>query len=286
MFELPRQAVLTRRDFVNTWECDENDHWNVQFYARAFEQAAEIAAALTGRAHERRHLVRHVRYHREMHSAQSMSIHSVRIADGHFAGSIAHLLTEAGSGNLAATALDTRLDGSEAAPLPEVPEAAIAQALPRGVPAGVEEPADTGSLLAAGRAVAGHLGVVRSQETDREDRLLAAAVVSRFTDSASHIWSHVGIGEEWLTRSGHGRVAVEMKLVMLAGAREGDALRQVSWIDDMQEKTFAIRHQLEHIGSGEIAATGSVRALVMNLSTRKAAPLPREMRDSYAAMQG
>ena len=286
MFELPRQAVLTRRDFVNTWECDENHHWNVQFYARAFEQAAEIGAALTGWTYDRRNVVRHVRYHREMHSAQSMSIHSLRVANGSFAGSIVHLLTEAATGGLAATALDTRLDGTDQAPLPEAPESAIVQALPRGVPAGVEEPANTGSLLRTGRAVAGHLGVVRSHETDREDRLLAAAVVSRFTDSAAHIWSHVGIGEEWLTRSGHGRVAVEMKLVMLAGAREGDALRLVSWIDDMQEKTFAIRHQLEHIGSGEIAAQGSVRALVMNLSTRKAAPLPREMRESFAAMQG
>lgn len=282
MFTLPREAILTRRDFVNTWECDENNHWNVQFYARAFEHAAGMAAALGGWEMPRTGIVRHVRYHKELRSAQGMSIHTARIADGGHAGSIVHLLTETETGSLAATALDSRADGRPIeGDLPQAPEAEIAAALPRGLAGGPGQPIDAQAPLAAGNAVVGHLGIVRRHETDSGDRLLCAAVVSRFTDSASHIWSHAGIGETWLNRTGHGRVAVEMKLTMLDGAREGDPLRMISWVDDMQEKTFAIAHQLEHVRDGRIAALGSVLALVMNLETRKAVALPAEMRDRF-----
>jgi len=282
MFTLPREAILTRRDFVNTWECDENNHWNVQFYARAFEHAAEMAAALGGWTMPRTGIVRHVRYHKELRSAQGVSIHTVRIADGGHAGAIAHLMTDAETGALAATALDSRADGKAfAGRLPEADEAAVAQALPRGLEGGAGQPIEAQARLAAGGAVVGHMGVVRRHETAPQNRLLCAAVVSRFTDSASHIWSHAGIGEAWLSRSGHGRVAVEMKLTMLEGAGEGDALRMISWVEDMQEKTFAIAHQLEHVSDGRVAALGAVRALVMNLETRKASPLPGEMRERF-----
>ena len=33
-------AIETLKSYVNTWECDENDHLNVQFYFRFFEDAA------------------------------------------------------------------------------------------------------------------------------------------------------------------------------------------------------------------------------------------------------
>ena len=32
----------TQRAFVNTWECDENDHLNVQFYWKRFGDAAQV----------------------------------------------------------------------------------------------------------------------------------------------------------------------------------------------------------------------------------------------------
>jgi acyl-CoA thioesterase FadM len=34
---------------VESWECDFNGHWNTRYYGRAFQAAAEVAAALDGR---------------------------------------------------------------------------------------------------------------------------------------------------------------------------------------------------------------------------------------------
>ena len=39
--------LVTQRGFVNTWECDENEHLNVQFYFARFADAA--AHFLVGR---------------------------------------------------------------------------------------------------------------------------------------------------------------------------------------------------------------------------------------------
>ena len=284
MNPIPPQAVLTATGFVNTWECDENDHLNVQFYARAFEHAFEVAAVRHGGTPGAQRLpgfVRHVRYHSELRVSRRISVHSARIADGPHAGKALHLLMDVDQGVLSATALDSGF-APQALPLPEVEAGWADPAVPRGLPPGPDPTGDMTAFLERGAAVIGNLGIIGRAETDAEGRILLQAIVSRFSDSAAHVWGHAGIGEEWLTRHKHGRVAVEMKLTMLGDAGPGSALRMVSRIDDVQERTFAILHQLEHVSDGAVVATGSVRALVMDLQKRRASPLPAEIREISA----
>ncbi len=273
-------GILTRRELVNRWECDENDHWNVQFYVRAFEQASEIAAVKTGAgqvAAARRRII-HVRYHREMMESQGVDVRTARIGDGAFAGAVVHAISDAETGLLSATALETQTPFTAGNPiypgLPEVSAEAAEAAMPRGVPAGPDQAADTESMLRSGKAIESHCGVVRVNETDNNREILATAVVSRFSDGATHIWNHAGVLPQWLRDNGNGRVAVEMKIGMVEAAREGDPLRLVSWAFDPQGKSFALRHQMENLATGRVVATGFVRNLVLNHQSRRAVALP------------
>lgn len=272
---------VTHRSFVNSWECDENRHLNVQFYYRAFQQASEVLALVGTGANPgaRTAIVRHVRYHRELLEGRPIVVRSGRVCEGEFAGSILHLLEDGESGTLAATALDQ--PGYKISDVATATRDMWAPALPRGVAGGPLGPVDTAELLRSGRAIMTHAAVVRNFETGPDGDLLANAIISRFTDGAPHVWTHAGIATQWLGETNHGRVAVEMKLTRLARSAEGRALSLISWIGDMGEKTFSIRHQLQDMVSSQVIASGEVRCLVMDLASRRAVPVPRFALDAF-----
>eukprot|EP01037_Dinobryon_pediforme_P025833 gene25833-28134_t len=95
---------------VNSWECDENAHMNVQFYWSRFEQADHRFRLGLGRtigagAIAESRASRHVRYHSELRGAGGLRVDS-RLADdgeGHLA--IQHCLIDTDLDVLSATAL-------------------------------------------------------------------------------------------------------------------------------------------------------------------------------------
>jgi acyl-CoA thioester hydrolase len=272
---------VTRRDFVNTWECDENAHWNVQFYFRAFEQAARIALSQAGTDDypEQTGLVRHVRFHSELRSATPVVVRTGQLEGQFPAAILVHFLACSETGRLAATALDHLPGRSADLPLVSVGEASATA--PRGVQGGPDIAVDANSLVRSGHAIDRHYSVLASHEAGPGGGMLSSAIVSRLTDAAPHIWEHAGIGQSFLARSGFGRVAVEMKITRLGEARVGAPLRLVSWIADMNEKTFLIRHQLDVMTTGAPVAAASVRCLVMNLESRRAVPVPQAALQSF-----
>ncbi len=273
----------TYRGFVNTWDCDENAHMNVQFYFRAFQEASEIFALQATRANPgaRTAILRHVRYHRELHVARSTVVRSAILGDGEAAGSVVHLMHDADSGELAATALDQ--PGYRIADPATCRQGDVEAAMPRGVEYGPAAPVDTNARLEAGRAMVTNRSIARTSDMGTDGDMLSNAIVSRLTDAAAHIWTFAGITTEWLTGTMHGRVAVETKLTRFGRIEAGMALKLVSWVEAMEGKTFLIRHQLESQQTGEALADAQIRCLVMNLETRRAVPLPQAAHEAFAA---
>ncbi|MEM7462737.1 MAG: thioesterase family protein [Pseudomonadota bacterium] len=266
----------TYRSFVNTWECDENSHWNVQYYFRAFQQAREVflAEASPGTIRTAPELF-HVRYLRELPAAQSILVKSGVIEGGSHDGWLVHLMENPETGELSATCLDNfRADDTFSA---RIDHTEIDGAMPRGLTVEAPEPMGIEALLASGNAIVSHKSVVRPFETDHEGNILFHAIVSRFTDCASHVWNHVGLTTNWLEQNDCGRVAVETKLTRIGSAPAGSAIRIVSSVTDLAEKSFAIVHQLEDMRSGKPVALGEVRCVVMDLRTRKVIALPEIM---------
>lgn len=260
----------THRSFVNTWECDENAHMNVQFYFRRFDEAARIFSVSRGGSIDMLlPSTRHVRFHAELPAAATTRIRSGVIEDGPFAGHVVHLLENVEKGVLSATALDAPQGLSG----PKVAAREVERALPRGLEAAPSSPLSGDDILEGGGLIANR-SIAQPAECDAGGHMLEQFHVARFTDAAPHVWEQGGVGISWLRAMNYGRVALEMKITHHEAARAGDGLLLYSKPTGFSGKTFVLRHELKRLADGAPIVTGEVVAVVMNLATRKTVPLP------------
>ncbi|ESR26423.1 acyl-CoA thioesterase [Lutibaculum baratangense] len=269
----------TLRAYVNTWECDENDHLNVQFYFRHFEDAAAHLFAFAGVEAAARPLprVRHVRYHRELRVDQSVVGHSHAAEDG--SPRLVHVLRNTADGGIAATALDSYESLPEAVARTAaagVPEAA----LPRSLGA---EPAQTNGGDAFDGGFATYRGRLRAGECDRHGRPYDSAIIGRVSDAATQFWTGIGVTPAWLAEQAAGRVAVEMKLTRGEGGGPDGLVDVHSRLEVVSRSTVSFAHRLVAIETGQVVATVETTALTMDLATRRANRFPEEVRERLEA---
>ena len=262
----------THRSFVNTWECDENAHLNVQFYLKRFDEAAHFFDALSGGAGHDAPLPvsRHVRYRAELLSGQTTRVRSAVIADGPAAGWVLHLLDDPMSGTLCATAIDAP-SGVEYRHRVTAEEAR--EALPRSIDLPPQMPLARERILEFGGLMA-HRAIVPPAWCDAAGRMVEQHYVGMMSDAAPHVWDAAGVSIGWLKSKNYGRVAVEMKITHHRPIHAGDALELYSAPTAIEGKTVRLRHEILRL-DGEAVATSEVIALVIDLASRKSVPMPR-----------
>ncbi|MDN2566679.1 thioesterase family protein [Aquibium sp. A9E412] len=262
----------SHRSFVNTWECDENEHMNVQFYFKRFDEAARFFELDSG--HGRADLAlprdRHVRYHAELHAGALTVVRSAAIEGGPLDGRVVHLMEDAETGRLAATALDW---SSGALHRHTVAADEAEAALPRGLPADPLAPLAPDTVLAMGGLLS-HRSIVMPGECDRRGRLAEQGHIGRFSDAAAHAWSHAGVTAGWLREHGRGRVAVEMKITHHLPAAAGEPLTLHSAVERASDRTVILHHMIRRARDGAAVASGAAVALILDLKTRRATTLP------------
>lgn len=268
-------TLETHRSFVNTWECDENAHMNVQFYLKRFDEAARIFLLLDGKARGTPELPRdrHIRYHAELHAGATTVVHSAMIDDGPLAGRLAHFLLNGETGRISATCLD---DGPATDARHKISAAEAAAAIPRTATADRFTAIPPSQLLAMGGAVS-HRSMVLSAECSADGPMAEQGYVARLSDAAPFAWGLAGIGVEWLDAHGFGRVAVEMKITRHGLARAGEALVLYSAATRASGKTVTLRHEMLRMPGLEPIASAEVIALVLDLSTRRPVDLPQHV---------
>ena len=268
---IPDQLTETHCSFVNTWECDENAHLNVQFYLKRFDEAARFFNLLHGSGTHDGPLpsARHVRYHAELPSGRTTRILSGQIADGAFGGWVVHVMEDTVTARISATAID----GPSGVKFKnQVPESAVTTALPRSVE--TPRPPRTGSEVLGVGGVVSHQCIAQPGECDVQGRLLQQFYVAHMSNAAARVWDHAGIDIKWLEENNFGRVAVEMKLVHHEAARAGDAVMLYSVPEAMGRKTLRLHHELVRASDGAALMTSEVVALIMDLGTRKVVQIP------------
>ncbi|TYC52873.1 thioesterase [Rhodobacterales bacterium] len=275
------QATLF--SFVNRWECDENDHLNVQFYFSRFEEADRQFRLMTGLSETlvggRRQ--RHVRYHKELRTGDLVTVRSSVAFDGPHMLTVLHELRNESTGTLAATALDgyepsagsikTLRQRFKEFQSPMIPEAA-----PKSIqtsPAGqrVTLPA----LLSKGAEVC-FRGTVLPRHTGTDGKADDQFALGCCTDGATHVWQRTPMTHAYMSEHGLGRVAVEMKLSWITPLKIGDSIIVATGFTGAAEKTFSLRHHIFESRTNRLAATLDVVALAMDLSARSAVALPQD----------
>jgi len=266
-------GIETQRSFVNTWECDENDHLNVQFYWKRFQDAATIHALLTG-TENRNWVDRHVRYHSELAGGASTLVKTGNDSENN---QTVHTLLNAETGNLSATAIDRYDMETRKGFADDIPE----EAHPRSLPSNALEIIETSDVLNDGRGLVSHMSVVSPAQCDPDGAMLDQHYISRFSDAASHFWKHIGVPSDWVDSKGLGSVAVEMKATRFQPVKCEMAVQVVTWIDQIFGRSFSFRHQVSDIETKNVLYCGAVTALLMDLTTRRAVDLPDIIKNRY-----
>lgn len=260
---------LTYSGVVRRWELDHNDHWNVQFYIRAFQMASELVAtrALGRNPGVVGALLWHFRFHRELVCPQPMRIHSARIAGGPQAGNVVHQMVSGSENWLSATAIEV----PDYVPnLPAVSADAIVRALPRGL--------RFERLPWMDQSPSAPVGVVRPSDLDHLGALLPNVLLSVCASASHSYMGGLGLTAEWAKATGCNRMSVEMTLTRHALCRAGDHLAVATAITEVGARHFVLLHEVSNAVTGAACASVEQSLLVIDLKTRKPVDLPEFIR--------
>ena len=285
-------AALTEtgRGFVNAWECDENAHYNVQFFAAQKDDAQahfRLALGLSplNLPDSQLHVSTvydHIRFHGELRVADMFAIKSGIVDWQDTTCVVYHEMRDVSTGQLSAT-YTSRWDHMNAAtgtPEPwsggcrtlaeqfrvDLPDNAQPRSTGRDGPIPdltLQEAEDKGLMST-------YRGTVLPGDCDASGFMTTRYYVARFSDSAAHVWNQVGVDFTQGYQRGLGTVAVEDFISYRRPLRAGDAIVLKSFVRHVGRKTMSFSHLVFNAASGRIAATVEVTVVLMDLTQRKA----------------
>lgn len=298
MTSYPALPLETYRGVCNAWECDENGHMNVRFYAqRAQEGLVGVAIALgipeAFRARTNATLIpvdQHIRFVREarpgapLHMAAGVVgigentaqvYQELRHLDGSVAATISTVIMHADPASGRAFAWSKRVRERVGDVMCTVP--------PHGRPRSIDVtrlPGDANTTIAdaLGVSVVGR-GAFLDSETDVFGRVRPEAAFGRISDSAPNLlqaWRHTAAEEAGAGAAHAGAAVVEYRIVYRRWPRAGDGYVMRSAVTETHDKTMRIVHWGLDPVSGQAWFSAEVVALTFDLVTRKAIqPGPR-----------
>jgi acyl-CoA thioester hydrolase len=290
------RLIPTFTTAVNTWQCDENDHLNVQFYTEfGHEASAHLLAefGLGPRAQravglEVRAASDHVRYLREFREVDPVQVLSapVEVGDNHLLAY--HEIRNPSDGTVAAT-MRRRIVCDR--PWPDTfrarADAAIV-ALPDNA-----RPRSVGKLdlpdLALGDAA--HRGlidigrsVIAPAECDERGEFLPHQF-GRYSDGAPLLWNHLGLDRAAMQDRQEGSVVVEMLNHYRRPLLAGDLLVVMSGLAAFTDKLLTFTHFLFEAETGTLAACAEAIGMKLDQKIRKTMTFTREDQTRLAERQ-
>ena len=273
---------------VNTWQCDENDHLNVQFYTEFGHEAsahlmaqlglgprAQRAAGLDIRAADD-----HVRYLREFRVVDPVAAFSgpVEVGERHL---IAYHEIRNPSENTIASTVRRRIvcDRPWPATFRKRAEAALVDlpttARPRSVgkldlPELSFDDAVRCGLIEVGRSV------ISPAECDEKGEFLPHHQFGRYSDGAPFLWNHLGFDRAAMQERQEGSVVVEMLNHYRRPLRAGDLLVVMSGLASFTDKVLTFTHFLFEAETGTLAACAEAVGMKFDQKVRKIMTFTKE----------
>jgi acyl-CoA thioester hydrolase len=289
------QLEPTYATAVNTWQCDENDHLNVQFYTEFGHEAsthlmarlglgrrAQAAAGLSVRpVHD------HIRYLREFRIIDPVAVRSAPVEVGEYHLVVYHEIRNSGDDTIAST-IRRRIvsDKPWPAAFRTVADAARV-ALPAAArPRGVGESALPELTLAdAHRIGLTEVGrsAIKPSECDENGELLPRYQTGRYSDGAPIIWNHMGFDRAAMQQKQEGSVVVEMMQYYRWPLVAGDAAIVMSGLADHGDKIVKLAHFLFEAETGTLAACAEAVGVKFDQKIRKVMTFSEEERRKLVA---
>ena len=290
----------TFRGTVNTWECDDVGHMNVQFYvARASDAVFYLRHALglspSRIRAERRAMValeEHLRFHRELRAGDIMHMRSRPVEIREKTLVSFHELFNSATGETSATivAVSGHFDLEKRKLIPwrdEARERAApflgplpSHAEPRSVPR--EKRLPDIRLADAQHFIEIYRGAVMPWECDDFGHMNTRFYMSRFSDGAGHLWQALGFDKRTMQEKRRGTVVLELRLNYIREVRSGAMLVVRSTLTHLEGKTLTFTHFMFDAETGELAATGEAVAIMLDLDARRTVAFTQQERASLA----
>ncbi|MDP1749024.1 MAG: thioesterase family protein [Reyranella sp.] len=282
---------------VNTWQCDENDHLNVQFYTQFGHEAsahllaqlglgprAQRAAGLTVTAAED-----HVRYLREFRVVDAVEVWSAPVEVGERHLLAYHEIRNPAEAGIAATVRrrivcdrpwpDAFRARAKAARM-ELPEAARPRSVGTlALPDLTLEAARVAGLIEVGRTV------ITPDQCDERAEFLPRHQFGRYSDGAPVLWNHLGFDRAAMQERQEGSVVVEMLNHYRRPLRAGDLAVVMSGLAASTAKTMVFTHFLFEAETGTLAACAEAVGMKFDQKVRRIMTFSVEDRARMAARQ-
>jgi acyl-CoA thioester hydrolase len=289
--------IEVARSSVQTWQCDQMGHMNVQFYLDAAEQGVaalalaldlprEGGAGLRAREH-------HVRFLREQRPGAPFFLRAgvVDVAEGGL--TVFEELVETVSDAPAATfRIELACCAPDGAPQPlparsrdaaaalhtEIPEYGRARGLVLAPPRDAPRLADADDL----GMLRTWQGRIDAAQCDPSGRLTPRHFMGIVSDSIPNLLALTG-GADRSRTPGVGGAALEYRFVYRGTPRVGDVLTLRSGLKQVSAKTYVWCHWLFDLATGDAVATAEAVAIALDLEKRRAIPLPEALRADLEA---
>jgi len=289
------QLTTTFATAVNTWQCDENDHLNVQHYTEFAHEASSFMLHRLGIGPRAQRLSQaivspledHIRYRRELRVVDSVEVRSAPVEIGTHDLALYHEIRNPADGTLVSTAR-RRVTSSKPwtdevrrraeSLLIELP----AGALPRTVGATplphirLEDAEDAG-LVGVGRTT------IKPAECDEHGHFLPRHQFGRYSDAAPWLWNHMGFDRAAMQQRGEGTVVVETLTSYRAPLQAGNLLVIMSGLADYTDKILKLVHFAFDAESGTLAACSEGIGMKFDQRNRKVMTFSAEDRTRLAA---
>jgi len=275
---------------VNRWECDENDHLNVRFYAQKMQQTLTcglldlgLATPLTLDTTLQSIAAQHMRYLAEARIATPLTglIGLLGTTENSFTVLTELHNTETGLVQASFTqTFNTRLERHPASHVPLPDHAGSRGIAYRDSPfahLSLAEALEQG-FITIGR------GMIQADECSADGRLLPHLYMGRVSDSMPNLWARFASPEEPGLRGAgdEGGAVLEYRMTYSGSLNLGERFEVVSGVLALADKTQHFVHQLYSVETGRCVVAAEALAIAMDLKARKAMSISPSRR---AAMQ-
>ena len=127
-------------------------------------------------------------------------------------------------------------------------------------------------------------GAVYPSQCDHMGHMNVAWYVAKFDEATWQLFAAIGLGPSRLRREKIGMAGVEQHLEYKRELLAGDVVTVGSSVLEVKEKAIRFTHEMIRDDTGELAAKTILVAVHLDAVTRKARPLPEDVRERARAL--
>jgi acyl-CoA thioester hydrolase len=134
--------------------------------------------------------------------------------------------------------------------------------------------------------VATYRGTVYPHQCDHMGHMNVMWYASKFDEACWQLLSTYGLTASRMRRQGIAMAAVEGHIVYKKELRAGDVISVRSEILDVGNKSVRMAHQMRNDDTGDVVASMIIVAVHLDAVSRKACPLPADVRERMGEADG